>query len=86
MNIINNRKIKFLLSAILSIMLMFFISAFIPEINVKADYFELMTEADRTGKIIKEDEISDGSIVSAAENGNFRITLKTTYHKQQLNN
>ena len=77
MNIINNRKIKFLLSAILSIMLMFFISAFIPEINVKADYFELMTEADRTGKIIKEDEISDGSIVSAAENGNFRITLKT---------
>ena len=49
----------------------------LPAGKVSADYFELKTNAKRTGKIIKEDEIVDGSIVSVVENNDFRITLKT---------
>ena len=48
-----------------------------PEADAKADYFGLKTNIKRTGKVVKEDAVEDGSIVSVVENGDFRITLMT---------
>ncbi|MBR4345124.1 MAG: leucine-rich repeat domain-containing protein [Lachnospiraceae bacterium] len=49
----------------------------LPGRNVSAFDYELKTNAERTGKVVKEDAEEDGVIVSVVENANFRLTLKT---------
>lgn len=49
----------------------------LPETKASAYDYELKTSANRTGKVVKEDEVVGDSVVSVVENSNFRITLKT---------
>ena len=48
-----------------------------PASKASAYNYELKPDAKRSGKIVKEDAVEDGSVVSVVENSDFRITLKT---------
>ncbi len=55
----------------------------LPRNTARADYAELIPSNDRTGKIIKEDAVEDGAVVSMVESRDFRITLKTDRQEYQ---